>query len=812
MLSFGRRKIHLAALQSTLLIIFLLLLLATFTQTRDGEVRVKQDNAPDVFFAWTAHPDGCVDYRFTAEGARAIWLGADGLASIEPMNYGRYCDTTLRTLRIITSDGREVLYLVGKLAWPSLDAWWQAVATAVIVVFSSYYSGSLLRLVGISELSIDRRLSAQPRLFLLVLIASLSFFYVVRFSLLASVMSNRSHVVEIDDSYSYIWTGQRLRDCLPDCPALQELRKAMYSPTSNTELHNIRYREYHRLDTVYHPLTAAFLAMTNNLIDNWDISYLIFTGTAYVIQSCAIFYFLFSLWGSAAASLGVILASLTVFSGSQGLHYAVPSNLALMMAFFLWGWILRRRHRVGYELILIVLLTCLVHTIGRIYALFALGLLVLLLRDQLSNQHWRVLVASAVVITLYWIAAHFSGADSRLLSPIDSVHTLIALTNQLRAFVGQIAVELRFMGGGSIAVGAGMLVVLMGYFVVHREASIVPTFVLILSLNLLLSAYVRPLHPNEALSRAWIAVQIVSLGGLSFLITCAAARLVANIRHKNFKLSSNLVPSLLLLVGLRSAYIHLDTQSVALTRLEARMRDVQNYKFSLESLQDALKVVRGTILYTVPPSVSKGAYIEDGPMTYSLVNGAYNHPAIFLPMLDEDQLRSTEVAEACWLITQIPAVRENGVIHLSYAEGMTVQLAEAQDLTNLRVMVAAASVPYQLILETEGRSYNLTVDPSMHQIWQSFPIPSGMQSFGFVLRREGGGKKDGGIMSLRFEGDTEYWAWDAGLKLDYAWERRLIRRNVTANFSIKDIIPPVWPDAEIFDDSSDLLILKRSGC
>ncbi|MDW8171023.1 MAG: hypothetical protein RML73_00930 [Anaerolineae bacterium] len=105
-----RRLFFLAGLQAALLVGLLLAMPLSFAlQSHSGSLQLSQPNAPDVFFAWQAHADGCVDYSFAAEGVRAIWLGEDGLASVEPMNYGRYCDTSPRVLRIITRMTRNTV-------------------------------------------------------------------------------------------------------------------------------------------------------------------------------------------------------------------------------------------------------------------------------------------------------------------------------------------------------------------------------------------------------------------------------------------------------------------------------------------------------------------------------------------------------------------------------------------------------------------------------------------------------------------------------------------------------------------------------
>lgn len=134
MLEARLRRIVVAGLQGGLLVALVLGLISIVDAGRSAEIRLAQPGASDVFFAWQSSGEGCVDYRFTAEGAREIWLGQDGLASIEPMNYGRYCDVAPRVLRVVTSDGQEHRYLVGDIwVWLRPADWWQVLLVGLIV-------------------------------------------------------------------------------------------------------------------------------------------------------------------------------------------------------------------------------------------------------------------------------------------------------------------------------------------------------------------------------------------------------------------------------------------------------------------------------------------------------------------------------------------------------------------------------------------------------------------------------------------------------------------------------------------------------
>jgi len=131
--------------QSLSLVGLLLALLLMVNSSLSGGIRLSQPGAPDVEFAWQTQINNCVDYRFAAAGVRAIWLGDEGLVSVDPMNYGTYCDAMPRLLRVITSDEQEQRYLVGKVGWVNLDAWWLTVALALLLPLVFFYAETWLR-------------------------------------------------------------------------------------------------------------------------------------------------------------------------------------------------------------------------------------------------------------------------------------------------------------------------------------------------------------------------------------------------------------------------------------------------------------------------------------------------------------------------------------------------------------------------------------------------------------------------------------------------------------------------------------------
>ncbi|MCS6834973.1 MAG: hypothetical protein NZ750_03020 [Anaerolineae bacterium] len=98
-----------------------------------AQIRVDQARGLQISFDWQM--DGpCMDYAFSAAGAQAIWLGELGLASVNPINYGRLCADVPQILRIIIDDGTEHIFVVGSLQTSLVSAWFIALACGLIVL------------------------------------------------------------------------------------------------------------------------------------------------------------------------------------------------------------------------------------------------------------------------------------------------------------------------------------------------------------------------------------------------------------------------------------------------------------------------------------------------------------------------------------------------------------------------------------------------------------------------------------------------------------------------------------------------------
>src|SRR5215207_5540547 len=146
-----------------------------------------------------------------------------------------------------------------------------------------------------------------------------------------AIVPNRSRTapVETDDAYTYILKAAEMQDCfLQDCPALNDLRQQLTASSENQEISWLRYREYVRAFAVYHPLHSFLLASLHAAGLPWAACYNWIQVAGSLFVGLAVCYWLYRLFGAGPAGIALFFLAFTPFPG-QGLHYIVPSNLAL---------------------------------------------------------------------------------------------------------------------------------------------------------------------------------------------------------------------------------------------------------------------------------------------------------------------------------------------------------------------------------------------------------------------------------------------------------------------------------------------------
>ena len=131
----------------------------------------------------------------------------------------------------------------------------------------------------------------------------------------------------------------------------------------------------------YHPLFSVILIALNKLGLDLLTAFKLVWSLGPLIFGLAIAYFLTGLFGAGAAGLALGLLAFKVFPDT-GLHYVVPSNLAMALALIIWGRLVRRQGKAPWTLALGSLALAAMHPIGLIYAVMSVVLALVLLAGQ----------------------------------------------------------------------------------------------------------------------------------------------------------------------------------------------------------------------------------------------------------------------------------------------------------------------------------------------------------------------------------------------------------------------------------------------
>jgi len=117
------------------------------------EVRVAQAGWPDIVLGWEIDAEGCLAYRFSGEGAQAVWLGEQGLAHVEAVNLGQSCQALPLLVRVIDAGGQEALFLAGMPPFSALTAWPLALLAGLLGPLLLLWGGGACR-VGLALLGL----------------------------------------------------------------------------------------------------------------------------------------------------------------------------------------------------------------------------------------------------------------------------------------------------------------------------------------------------------------------------------------------------------------------------------------------------------------------------------------------------------------------------------------------------------------------------------------------------------------------------------------------------------------------------------
>jgi hypothetical protein len=484
----------------------------------------------------------------------------------------------------------------------------------------------------------------------IVFSAGFLLYFTVNVGLALVRVQKRTVPIHADDSYNYILKAVEMATCFrQDCPALEDLRAQVTAPSADPEVTFRHWREHTRALVVYHPLHSALVVLAWETGLEWENAFELIrvAGTAFI---CLVMpYWLLKLWGPGPSGIARGLLTFTFFD-DQGLHYIVPSNLALGIAMLIWARISSRNGAAEWSLILGVPALVMMHTVGRLYGICSILLFLMFVWKQpWSKRRVATLVLSSLVIVLSfvlplivsrpelivrpdpplanWPSAWYRVLEFGILANITEIDLI--LKNWIELF-------------GSLS-GAAILTAL-GFFCTPpaQRSTILRNAFIAVGLCLASVIYVMPHTGGELFRRVWIPLAIILTGATGAvawsLITGIASSLAGkpegvfrfiSRRHlerstfspRVFAMAFTVAVAFILVIRVEVSFVK-GVQSV----LVEQMNHVFNDPWFLDPEQPK------ELLAQTSPSDAV-IYLDEVPMHFYFTHGALQRRAVFFPAL-----------------------------------------------------------------------------------------------------------------------------------------------------------------------------------
>lgn len=252
-------------------------------------------------------------------------------------------------------------------------------------------------------LAVGGRPAARSWVTALLLGIGLTFFVAVQGFLTAVPVWTRPLPPEVDDSLTYVLKTRQMEECFrQDCLALIDLKAQLEIPSASPDVAAARDLVSSRIFPVYHPLFSLLLLSIKKTGLSLMDAYRVVWTAGPVFFGVAFAFFLTRVWGGPAAGLALMLLAFKVFPDT-GLHHVVPSNLALGLAFLVWARVMARRGAAPWTLIAGTILLVGLHPVGRIYAVMAAALAVVLADEPRQLRVWGGGLAACLLVALSFV-------------------------------------------------------------------------------------------------------------------------------------------------------------------------------------------------------------------------------------------------------------------------------------------------------------------------------------------------------------------------------------------------------------------------
>jgi hypothetical protein len=488
-----------------------------------------------------------------------------------------------------------------------------------------------------------------------VFIAGFLFYTAVNTTPTAVAMRGRSAPVNADDSFAYLVKAVQMVTCFQqDCPAMEDVRTELNlglpaksaTGQSSLQVADMRWRMRVTTFVMYHPLHSALVALVRYFKYSWESAFdaVRLAGSLFICGAVA--YWLLTLWGPGAAGIAL---GLLMFFPNQGLHFVVPSNLALAIGMIVWARITAREGAAEWTLVFGSLAMVAMHPVGRLYAIVSV-LLFLLLG---AGRQWTRSRSIAAILSSFIIGLSFLlplvmlrpdiNIPQRPVMPGATWHAKIrdGLWNNIQEAEVTTKNWLSLYGG---LTSAAVLTV-MGFFAlpVAQRSKVLKTTAVLMGLVLVSIAYILPGYPAELFERVWIPLIIVLTGSAAQVTWDLLTDVFPYLRNFVTRRSSVSAP----VEDRGLAFPYFATARLAFTvvlgifvlvRLEAGI--VQGVRTGRE-LVDGMRDAQRWAFHDVQPQLMLAGgkpgdivlYLDVVPMHFYWIHGALEKGAIYYPAL-----------------------------------------------------------------------------------------------------------------------------------------------------------------------------------
>ena len=508
----------------------------------------------------------------------------------------------------------------------------------------------------------EQRFLSQPRIKSLIFSAGIIFYLVIQLLVYQlPVIVDRVAPKEVDDAYVYMNKAEQMKSCFfQDCPALNDLREQFKPGKDDLDTEWIRFVAHKGFFLVYHPLHSAILLGFNMTGLSYEQSYSLMSLLGTIFFCMAIAYWLKALFGAAPAGLAMFLMAFEFFP-VQGLHYVVPSNLTLGIAFLLWGAILKRKRSLSILFSVYVLAMLLTHPVGRIYSLMGVAMYLLTVKKGDLKHAGIVVIMPMVLVALAFVLHRFVDRPELVISggPVDSGWSYrIGLFGNIQHAMGTCWRWFVYSGGYLLVSG----MVIVGSLSLQSEKRKVALKVLAVLIFFTAGAllYVFPRFSGDLFDRMWIALAVFLTGAMGMAVWWVIKYLTGSSFFKYLNDFNDKIFSRKLILTLIAVFI-VSGYSV---RCWYGYKDIQEMKeYGIAARDPFFDQSQPEKLLACSEKEDAVLYLDEIPMYFFLTKGCFNRGSVFYPAVKNTS------AEKGW-------VRDNSALRFVVAWNPAEKLSE----------------------------------------------------------------------------------------------------------------------------------------